>query len=270
MKCRRYQGWIKDKALGVLDARREGELQAHLAVCAECRGALEHERLLLATIDRGVAQAVVGEPSAAMAARVRQRVAAEAGAADHARRLGFRRWVTVAVAGGLIIAIGSFWLAHRQSASRVTVPNRIAGNKTPAVAQPVHTASGEARHNDADRGMRRRLNADLVNDLVARARRDSSEDHARRAPAEPEVIVEKGQAALVLQLYNAALTGRVDGASLVAIPPGLKRDADGLLMPLEIPPLPTQETDESGADESGGGHRESSAIMTTDGSASRP
>lgn len=63
--------------------------------------------------------------------------------------------------------------------------------------------------------------------------------HEFAAPQVPQVLVEKDEAALVLDLYNAVRTGQVNGASLVAPPPGFKREKDGSLVPvpLKIEPI---------------------------------
>jgi len=73
----------------------------------------------------------------------------------------------------------------------------------------------------------------------------------RTSPAEPEVLVDKEEAALVLQLYYSANhLPAGDGASahLSAEP---ERDADGNLAALQIPPLqitalePTPDSEET-------------------------
>ncbi len=55
----------------------------------------------------------------------------------------------------------------------------------------------------------------------------------------PQVLVPKDEMALVLELYNGVRTGKIDGASLLATPPGFKREADGTLVPtpIEIKPI---------------------------------
>lgn len=60
-----------------------------------------------------------------------------------------------------------------------------------------------------------------------------------RHPASPEVLVPKDEMALVLELYNGARTGKIDGASLLATPPGFKREKDGTLasVRIEIEPI---------------------------------
>jgi hypothetical protein len=241
MNCKRYQTWLVDKALGALDGRCDAELTAHLAACPACRAALERERLLLTAIDRGVVQVVAAEPSSAMAACIRQRVAAEAGAAQQAGRLGFGRWFPVAVAATLAVLLGSLWLMHRRNAPGVAVPSRLAQKQAPAIEQRAGVGNMATRQKPADANIGSQAERGRLNRaLLARIRARHSENQARKlSPSEPEVLVDKDEAALVLQIYKATRSGRVDGASLVALPPGMKHDADGNLVPvpLEIPPL---------------------------------
>jgi len=233
MKCKRYQPWLADKALGALDARREADLAAHLAACSGCRAALDREQLLFAAIHRGVAKSVAASPSPEMAARIRRQVATEAAAAEHAWQFGSRHWIPVAVAAALLIAFGSFWLIHRRSVELVATRSA-AAKPAPSFGHPA-PAAGTAG------GVEPKAGASPVKQaMTARvATRRVRTKVARTSPAEPEVLVEKDEAALVIQLYNAARSGRMDGASLVAVPPGLKRDADGNIVPapLEISPL---------------------------------
>ena len=264
MKCERYQAWLGDEALGGLDVRRDAELAAHLEICSECRAALEGERLLVAAIDRGVARVAAAEPSPAMAVRIRQRVAGEAGSTEHAWRLGARRWLPVALVATMAVVLGSFGLIHRRNQSRSPAPNPLAQQQAPAIVQPTG-ASGTTTQKGIHAAVKPRsvpVRGNRV--LLARTHSKGSQGHARRRilPAEPEVLVEKDEAALVIQLYNAARSGRVDGASLVAQPPGPKRDADGSLAPLEIPPLKTAELAEANTVEAGGNAEDDRALPT--------
>ncbi|MGH9354058.1 MAG: hypothetical protein ACRD2G_18165 [Terriglobia bacterium] len=61
----------------------------------------------------------------------------------------------------------------------------------------------------------------------------------------PQVLVPKDEMALVLKLYNDARTGKIDGTSLLAVPPGFKREADGTLVttPIEIKPIEITQLD---------------------------
>jgi hypothetical protein len=61
-----------------------------------------------------------------------------------------------------------------------------------------------------------------------------------KTPEAPYVLIEKDEAALVLQLYNAVRTGRVNPASLVTPLPGFRRAADGSLVPVPLKILPMQ------------------------------
>jgi len=254
MNCKRYQEWLADKALGALDGRRDAELAAHLATCASCRAALDRERLLFTAIDRGVAQSVAEEPSPEIAVRIRQRIGVEAGQPRIAWRLGFDRWVPVAVAATLVVVLGSVWLLHRRAVQPAAVTRSVAQKQPPAVGEPANSAGSSAAQQSAA-GVKPLPNENRASQSsIARVAARRPDGLARKvSPAEPEVLVEKDEAALVLEIYNAARTGRVDGNSLVSLPPSFKRDADGSLAPLEVPPLETADSGvSSSSDEPGG------------------
>jgi hypothetical protein len=77
MSCVAYRDDLTDAALGELAPEREAAFAAHAAECAACRAALSREQLLFAAMDRALACAVAGEPSAQFAANVRARIAGE-------------------------------------------------------------------------------------------------------------------------------------------------------------------------------------------------
>src|SRR5271157_1521903 len=156
MECKRYEPWSADKVLGALDARRDAELTAHLAGCSRCRAALDREQLLFAAIHRGVAKSVEPSPSPEMAARIRERVTTEVAAERDERRsqtaaaawlYGSRRWVPVAVAAALVLALGSLWMMHRRGgehpeATRPAVARSAAPTGQPLPAIATDRASG--------------------------------------------------------------------------------------------------------------------------------
>jgi len=252
MECRRYQRWLADKALGALDARRDAELAAHLAACSGCRAALDREQLLFAAIDRGVTKCVAASPSAEMAVRIRQRVAtvavAELRTAVTAWWFGSRHWVLVAAAAALMLALGPLWRIHRRTVERQEATKSAAARPTPHLGQPLPalaTAGGV--------GVGSKPGGSPVNRTVTTrvATRRGQARVLRTSPAEPEVLVDKEEAALVLQLYYSANhLPAGDGASahLSAEP---ERDADGNLAALQIPPLqitalePTPDSEET-------------------------
>jgi len=146
-----------------------------------------------------------------------------------------------------MFAFGSLWLTHRRNAPRVTAPNPLAQKQLPAIEQGAGLANMARRQKPTYGNIGPQAGGDRsTRELLARVRARHSESHTQRlSSSEPEVLVEKDEATLVLQIYNAARSGRVNGASLVALSPGLKRDEDGDLVPvpLDIPPLEIAQLD---------------------------
>jgi hypothetical protein len=243
MNCKQYQTWLADQVLGTLDDHRHAELKDHLAACVLCRAALERERLLFGAIDRGVAQTVAGEASAEMAVRIRQRVAADAAERQRTWRFNFRFWIPAAAVAVLLFVVSSHWLAQRRDNQRSAATQSLAHKEAPSFSSP----GGSPVRSIGDIAAQRAARIEPPskggwanrNSVAGGAARRRHHPDQRALPAEPEVLVERDEPALVLELYNAARSGQVDGAPLVALPPGMKRDADGSVVsvPLEIPPL---------------------------------
>ena len=260
MDCERYQNWLSDAALGALDRSRESELRAHVEDCAGCRTALERERMLVAAIDRGVAAHLAAEPSANFAARLKARLAEEgAGRPAQAEAgprsgwpWGFRpgleqRWIPAAALALVAATIGLGWLVHHvagvrgpaASAQQARQPALSATRPAPPPS-PAHAAAGSATE---------------VASLRQPARRGRATS-ARAVPSEvrseglPEVLIDQSEQEGIVRLCTAIQNGRVNLVSLMAVPPGFQRAADGSLVPalLKIEPLDQA----SGADSAAG------------------
>jgi hypothetical protein len=219
-RCDKYSDWLADAALGELTQSREPELLAHAAECDACREAYKRERELSAfadQIDRGVESLVSGEPSPHFNSRLRARIAEEAATP----RFNWRAWTPIA-AGAVTLAILLVALVIRTP--RANSPN-IAHQNAPLA--PTSTANPSAH-------------APVI----------SAQNHPPSAPAphlrprtpkpvisqrEPEVLVEPGQMAAVMQFADAVRTGHVDGAKLVAAEQQLSAPLE--IKPLEIVPL---------------------------------
>ncbi|MGO9275058.1 MAG: hypothetical protein ACLQOO_33300 [Terriglobia bacterium] len=232
MKCKRYQPWLTDKALGTLDARRDPELAAQVAACSGCRAALDREQILFAAIHRGVTKSVAASPSAEMAVRIRRRVATEA-AAEHVWQFDSRRWIPVAAAA-LLIALASLWLIHRRTFERVEATKSAAAKPAPSIAHPLPAVAGEGGE-----GVEPKPGAAPVNraETARVATRRGEARLPRTSTAEPEVLVDKEEAVLVLQLYYSANPFPVNHSVSAHLSAAPERDADGNLAALEIPPL---------------------------------
>ncbi|MGH9401777.1 MAG: hypothetical protein ACRD2P_06690 [Terriglobia bacterium] len=171
------------------------------------------------------------EPAARLHIQVRQKIAKGVAA-----KVGFsfplRGMATVAAACAVIGAGVLVWQMQRPSTRRLKAPTVTVAREQPApqlvlhetktVAPPVNRARQEA-----------------VRHSKRRARLNRSGGNPPRRDAMPQVLVPKDEMALVLELYNGVRTGKIDGASLLATPPGFKREADGTLVPtpIEIKPI---------------------------------
>ena len=266
MDCKRYKGWLSDAAAGALDPAREAELRAHVETCSDCRATFERERTVFEAIDRGIQAHLAAAPSPEFATGLQMRLTEEAARPPKyglragslletwlAQRLwprfGLATSVPAAAAALLAFAVLTVWLARRPASHRAKSPQAVAHNDTASAEQPPAVASQVSGHEARMR----------VTPRTERAAEVQPSNDARRQPgglrrppasprnssgtsrpeAPPEVLVDKNEAESLAKLYESIQSGRVDVASLAAVPPGLERAADGSLapVPLKIPPL---------------------------------
>ncbi|HEX5483680.1 MAG TPA: hypothetical protein VFZ08_13740 [Terriglobia bacterium] len=278
MDCERYENLIADAALRALDSARGVELQNHLVSCAHCRAEFERERRLVESIDRKIVEAFAVEPSPDFVARIRLSIAqAEMPSASLGSLwFGLRPhvWLAAAFVGVLAVGIAAWRMRHASPVPPQAIAAAVAKNVSPqakitgsaAVLGAATTKADVIPRSEATRNLaptflpagaqgeiprevyperhagilrsaqndRRRARNDMPKKLVEKRR-----IHELAAPEVPQVLVEKDEAALVLDLYNAVRTGQVNGASLVAPPRGFKREKDGTLVPvpLKIKPI---------------------------------
>ena len=204
MSCEKYKSRIADFAAADVvaafrpaDVSSDPDLAAHLESCSACRAALDTQRALLASIDRGVASMVAGNPAGDFAAQVRQRIAQE----GLAPRPWFAGWLPVTAAAlALVVLVGVLTIVRPprppQSAG-VTPPARVAPAETSRSAAPPAVPRTEALPS------------------VARGPRPPHEGQMA-ANREPEVLVPRGEMAAVMRLLHANWEGKADGASLTA------------------------------------------------------
>ncbi len=234
MSCYKYKPWITDAAAESLRPHHDAELRAHVAHCEDCRLALERARELMATIDRGIVDVLDVEPSEELHASIRRRF----GRRDvRTQALCFAptaRWAATAAVAVFMAAAGiTIWKARPTStektvlvspapAMRQRLSQRLSSAPT-AARRPKHKGAVMARN---EFGM----------PPVRRSRRGL---HRSKEPAQPQVLVEKDQEALLIELYKGLMTGRIKGQPLLKTPPGYKRGPDGWLVPapLQIPPI---------------------------------
>lgn len=231
MNCKRYAKWINEAALGALDATREAEFCRHLLECPRCQTQIEQEQRLLAAIDQTMARSLAAEPAASLYVKTRQRIA-EGATAKVSFSLPLRIVGTVAAACVVVVAIVLAWQAQRRSVRQHAVPTVTVAREQPAPQAVRHetrtmTPSGNGVGQVAVGHSKRR----------ARSRRPGN--NPSHQDTLPQVLVPKNEMALVLELYNGVRTGKIDGASLLAVPAGFTREKDGTLAsaPIEIKPI---------------------------------
>lgn len=231
MNCKRYAKWINEAALSALDATREAEFRRHLPECPRCQMQLEREQRLLAVIDQTMTRSLAAEPAASLYVQTRQRIA-EGATAKVGFSLPLRALATIATACVIVVAIVLAWQAQRRSVRQHAAPTvtvareQLAPQAVRHETKTVAPSSNQARQVAVRHSTRR-----------ARLRRPGS--NPSHQDTLPQVLVPKDEMALVLELYNGVRTGKIDGASLLAVPPGFKREADGTLVPtpIEIKPI---------------------------------
>ena len=262
MDCKRYKSWLSDAVAGALGPAREAELRAHVEACSDCRALLERERALFEAIDRGVQAHLAAAPSPEFAARARMRLAEEAArpskyGLNAGSRLGTwlapRFWprfglatsVPAAAAALLAFAVLTVWLARRPASHRPTSPQAVAQKDSAPRAQLPAVASQVSGHQAQPRLATRTVGASEAqpsNDTrrqLRGLRRPPRRVDSSIGGSLPEVIVDKNEQESLAKLYESINSGRVDVASLAAVPPGFERQPDGSLVPvpLKIAPL---------------------------------
>ncbi len=173
------------------------------------------EEELFAAIDRTLARKLDVSPSPEFAAKVRQRVAAEA----VRPKMLFLHWALPAAGALLACALLMVWFAHKPSIER-RAPLEVR-HSPPPVAPLYERRSWSA-------AARRRL---------LRGERAPALHNVHRS--EPEVLIDPAERQGLARFCDMARAGHIDGSSLLAAPPGFELAEDGSWVPkpLEIEPL---------------------------------
>ena len=230
MICERYRAWITDAALRALQPGRDAEFSHHVRACAACRAELERMRKLVAAVDDGIAATVAGEPSPALATRVRQRVAEETAAPQWR----ITTWAPVAAGALALLALVSIWFVRREAPHEPNVASNVASNGTAAHARQSAPPAAPLR----ERQLASASSA-AVSQLPKPHRPRTLEANSKIV-VEPTVLVPAEEWNGVVSLYSAMQSGRVDGAVVVAGARNLDKPltVDKLsIAPLEIPRL---------------------------------
>jgi hypothetical protein len=194
MSCERFRTRLVDFALGAEDV----EFGAHLDACASCRAELDAQRSLLASIDRGLASMVAGEPAGDFAAHVRRRIAENA-SAPHP---WFAGWLPVTVAALALIVLVSFWMIRRPDAP----PER--AKETP----PAQTARPPREPQSAQVTPAVPAPSNAGGPRTIRPPRPPQS----AANREPEVLVPRSEMEAFLRFYQPVRDGQADASSLMA------------------------------------------------------
>ncbi|HTS12369.1 MAG TPA: hypothetical protein VMH00_09650 [Candidatus Limnocylindrales bacterium] len=212
--CGKYSEWLKDAALGELNARSDRELLAHAAQCDACRDAYQHAREVGAFVDRAVESLVEGEPSAQFATRLRARIAEE----GTRRRLGWWAWALIATtATAAVVALLTLSRTPLRPVPGPQFTTNVPAQPTARTPLPITPpAPGGAQTHPVA----------VHTPTTARHR---VPDRAALA-AQPEVIVQPGQLDAIAQFADAIHAGRIDADQLVA-------SEDRVAKPLEINPI---------------------------------
>jgi len=229
MACERNKKDLMAAALGGVPANRRAELNAHLAECAACRAEFERQRELLAAIDRGVAASVAAEPSADLAARIREHLREQPAPAAS----WLSGWIPAAAGAMAVFVIVAVWLARR--------PQVAPGNPAPVIAQvPPTVQPAPPAPSPAETSTPAKMFAAVARPAPHRVIQ-SHRQVVRGAAARdsmPEVLVPRGQEVAVMRLYALLQRDRGLAASLAAdekpdsiVPPELK------IAPLVVAPL---------------------------------
>jgi Putative zinc-finger len=230
MRCKAYQKWIREAALGVLTAVRRTQLDAHLATCANCALFFEAEQALLAAIDHGLRCDQDAQPSPDLAARVRLRMAAERERSSSPGVSGRRFWGPISALAAVATLLLAIWFARRpprpfpQQAKAAAPPTAVHSPSRPGTAEPRSARNVSGPLTASVQTSRHKFHG-------AGSRHATREDRA----AQLQVLVQPGQWAGIMALYRAAQAGRVDAGSLAAT--SAHKEGPLKMEPLEISPL---------------------------------
>ncbi len=218
MVCEEYARRLTDAALGDLLASRRSELIAHTRACAKCRDVYERTQRAATLVDQGIETLVAGEPSPQFAARLRARIAGEP-QGDHVAAV---QWVPIVASALIFAAIATISLLKYD------------GRRSPAPsAASVSSISSELHTNAISQsGVKVRPSHSL-----------RSHVHAVPSAQQPEVLVEPGQMAALLQLDEAIQKHSADAPRIVA-------QRARLSLPMQVEPLEIKSLDVSRIEDS--------------------
>lgn len=258
MNCKRYRKQICGLVLAEPEqqtAARNSDLRRHLEICAACREEFERERRLAGRIESTLGASLAAKPSPRIVAQVRQQIDQNAGRPEIAfwPRFHAPRWAGAAVVCAILLTAGVIWKTHRTPHSRSQTESvETARMQKPRTENLEYAGLRSMKSPRSIKGQLTVATPLAKTEASVRAAAKTAlrphRVHMKRGSEQtiPRVLVPKNEMALILQLYYGTRSGVIDGASLVATPPGFKREPDGSLgiAPIEIKPLEIAKLDD--------------------------
>jgi hypothetical protein len=212
MDCRRLEDELSDLALGESPT---AEQRDHLVRCSACGARLEQRRQSVARVDDLLSEALRVEPSPALMARVRSRLAAPP------MRRAARLWVPALVTA-LVLCVAGLAVVNRK-------PSEPSAQPTVATApRPVVTVLDRRLQTSAPEGPARERTA------------RSSRAHVVERNA-PQILVRPGQTRALARLVRAINRQAQAPGYVLVEPPGqdqVTEESPGVdIRPLVVPPL---------------------------------
>jgi hypothetical protein len=230
MPCKHYKNALIEAAAS--GAQPQGDLRAHLAGCADCRGAFEQEQFLFASLDAGLRVTTNAEVPASLLPRVRARLDETV----TTRRRWFQPWIFAAASVALVFAL--FQLArppHSNPGTQAKQTPQILGENPVKNAHP--QISGPAPQ--------------IVSSNRNKSQAPSHSTVLRPvASSQPEVLVPSDERE-ALAHFVATLQERGDVAVALVTPASDVKGEPASLKRLQIDPLevkPLEGTESEGSD----------------------
>ena len=235
MACAEYQEKLIEAALDAeSEMAREAGFVRHVDGCSACRAELERQRALYAQIEDGIEALVNMSVPNAIAARVRQEIAAQPSRSFLWGNFGWLSAVAVAAMAVLLALMYRPTVVPPQPAASQTSRNSAQAMPPAPAMQASQPAAG------ANVSARQPRTPKIAAVHAAALQQPQPSEIAANAPIgapHVQVIVPAGQREAVLRLASALQAGNVDVASILVPPPQSLQASDLQIAPLEIKPL---------------------------------
>jgi hypothetical protein len=220
MPCEPYKNALVEAA--ATGAEPQGELRAHLAACAACRGAFAEEQSLFSSIDASLHATANVEMPPSLLPRVRARL--DQAAAPQSRWIP--AWAAVAASVALFIGFLSFRGVRFKTNERPIDSNQVASSVLPVESPASRPGNPPTEHLLYDPARRHRPN-----------QANPSPD-----PEEPRAFVPAEQPDVIARLLDGLRRGEVKGEVLLADGSG-HQSQDLQIVPLTVAPIDVKALD---------------------------